>query len=358
MRRVVLLDADMPKVSGFDVANALQDRPDLCAKITMLLTANQLATDIAQCRALGLAGHLSKPVSQSELLDAIMLTKGAPTHFTDTLLEHTSATSGQHPLDVLLAEDNVVNQKLAVRMLEGLGHRVTVVPHGAAAVEACANGDFDLILMDMQMPVMGGIEATRAIRKREGNTTQHQIIVAMTANAMQGDRERCLDAGMDGYVSKPIDKVSLIREIDRVIVRAQSRLIWLASNISLPAELKPVSHHEDDLADLDMAQAMERWDGDLALFTDVAQGFLDSCPHHIQQIQRAIYNVDSSKLIEEAHALAGAAGNLSALAIEHITRQLMAAAENKDFFLAATLADQLTARTSRLEAALKHKAQP
>jgi CheY-like chemotaxis protein/HPt (histidine-containing phosphotransfer) domain-containing protein len=263
-----------------------------------------------------------------------------------------------HPLDVLLAEDNVVNQKLAVRLLETLGHHVTVVGNGAAAVEASLHGDFDLILMDMQMPVMGGIEATRAIRKREAHGSQHQIIVAMTANAMQGDRERCLDAGMDGYVSKPIDKVKLIQEIDRVIVRAQSRMIWLASNISLPAELKPAKTREVTLADLDMTQAMDRWDGDRELYMEVAMGFLTSCPKHIQNIQRAIYEVDSKTLVEEAHALAGAAGNLSAMAIEHITRQLMAAAENNDFFLAATLADQLSARVTSLGHALKPTAPP
>jgi CheY-like chemotaxis protein len=264
----------------------------------------------------------------------------------------------------LLAEDNLINQKLAVRLLQNMGHEVAVVNDGVQAVHQSEQGNFHLILMDMQMPVMGGLEATRLIRQRELGSATHQVIVAMTANAMQGDRDRCLEAGMDGYVSKPIDKNQLNEEIERVVVRAQSRLIWQATNLAAAAELESDSESQktgsapDDeaedmlLPDLDIGQALERWDGDADLYLNVAQSFAQQCPAQLLMLRTAAANRDGKALIAAAHDMTGVAGNLSAIAIEAISRQILDAAKTRDFKTVSQCLRLLSPRLPRFEAAL------
>jgi len=172
----------------------------------IVLTSAGQRGDAARCRELGVGAYLTKPVIQAELLDAIVRVLGAggsqaaPT----ALVTHHSLREEKRRIRVLLAEDNAVNQKLAARLLEKRGYSVTVTANGSEALAALEKANFDLVLMDVQMPEMDGFEATAAIREREKTSGGHLTIIAMTAHAMQGDREQCLAAGMDGYISKPI----------------------------------------------------------------------------------------------------------------------------------------------------------
>jgi two-component system, sensor histidine kinase and response regulator len=211
---LALLDFHMPQTDGFMLAAEIRRRPELAGlKIVMLTSADQ-RRGAARCRELGVAAYLTKPIKKSELLAAICALYGdAAPRAADARAAEPSALAppGRAPaLRVLLAEDNLVNQKLAVRLLERQGHRVTVVPNGREAVEIIAAAEagereaFDVVLMDVQMPEMDGLEATRAIRLRERSTGRRLPIVALTAHAMKGDEEKCLAAGMDAYLAKPI----------------------------------------------------------------------------------------------------------------------------------------------------------
>jgi two-component system, sensor histidine kinase and response regulator len=216
---LVLLDGHMPEVDGFTLAQQIKGSAEFCRATIMMLTSDRQLGDAARCREMGIAVHLVKPIAQSELLDAILLALGGRREVLETATEVTVASvpADQRKLRVLLAEDNAVNQTLAVRLLERLGHVVVVAHNGREAVEELEkwNYEFDVVLMDVQMPEMDGFEATAAIRARDQARGAHTPIVAMTAHAMKGDRERCLEAGMDGYVSKPIRIALLMEEIGK-----------------------------------------------------------------------------------------------------------------------------------------------
>ncbi len=215
--RLVLLDAHMPGMDGFAVAEHIRRRPALAGATILMLTSDDRAGDAARCRSLGVSSYLVKPLTQRELLTAIVSALAeAPRQAEDRSRGLASPVHASRPLRVLLAEDNRVNQTLAAALLKREGHHVTIVGDGKAAVAAVAQEPFDAILMDVQMPEMSGLEATAAIRVLEQGTAAHIRIIAMTAHAMQGDRERCLAAGMDDYVSKPIRTPDLRRALGNI----------------------------------------------------------------------------------------------------------------------------------------------
>jgi signal transduction histidine kinase/CheY-like chemotaxis protein len=214
---LILTDMHMPMMNGFTLIERIRKQAKLTAATIMMLTSAGHRGDAARCQELGISAYLLKPIRQSELHDAIARVLGTqPPEVRIPLVARHLSQAARVPavsLRVLLAEDNQINQRLAARLLEKRGHRVEVVANGIDALAALAVQTYDLVLMDVQMPEMDGMEATLAIRNEEKGTAFHQIIVAMTANAMIGDRERCLAAGMDGYLSKPIST----RELDEVL---------------------------------------------------------------------------------------------------------------------------------------------
>ena len=221
---LMLLDCHMPEVDGFMLVEQLQELGQLQDLVIVMLTSGGQRGDGARCKDLGITGYLTKPVLQSDLLETLLRVLGPRTDAAAPrqLVTRHSLREGRGSLRVLLAEDNPVNQRLAVRLLEKDGHSVVVAADGVRALEAFQEHPFDLILMDVQMPVMDGLETTAAIRKREASKGTHIPIVAMTAHAMAGDRQRFLSLGMDGYVSKPIHSRDLYEAIDNVF--ASSRL--------------------------------------------------------------------------------------------------------------------------------------
>src|SRR5580704_2363689 len=205
---LILTDMHMPEMDGFALIEQIRQRPELSAATIMMLTSAGHRGDAARCQELGVAAYLLKPIRQSELREAVARVLGArEQEGAIPLITRFSLQETREPdayLRVLLVEDNLVNQRLAVRLLEKRGHRVAVAASGLEALLALEKESFDLVLMDVQMPVMDGLEATAAIREKEKATGLHQAVVALTAHAMKGDREKCLASGMDGYLSKPI----------------------------------------------------------------------------------------------------------------------------------------------------------
>jgi two-component system sensor histidine kinase/response regulator len=217
---LAIVDRNMPGMDGFALIERLRRTPASAPPAVLMLTSDRQFGDLARCRELGIGVHLTKPVRPAELQDAIRrtLVSGCPIPVAAVKATSLSATADQPGgpvrLRVLLAEDNPVNQRVAVAMLEKRGHGVTVVENGRLATEALIREAFDIVLMDVQMPEMNGLEATLRIRERERHTGRRTPIVAMTAHAMIGDKERCLEAGMDGYITKPITMAVLISEVE------------------------------------------------------------------------------------------------------------------------------------------------
>ncbi|TVS20142.1 MAG: response regulator [Planctomycetaceae bacterium] len=216
---LVLNDACMPVIDGFHLAEKIRTDKSLGSTIIMMLTSGDRPGDIQRCKQLGIGSYLLKPIKQSELFDALiseLRINQAQEDVSHPSIEPPTFEPSR-PLRVLLAEDSLFNQKLAVALLEKRGHRVMVAQHGLEAVAAVEQHEFDVMLMDVQMPEMDGLEATRAIRQLEEGSQKHLPIIAMTAHAMKGDRERCLEAGMDAYVAKPVRAKELFEAIEQVL---------------------------------------------------------------------------------------------------------------------------------------------
>jgi two-component system sensor histidine kinase/response regulator len=219
--RLVLTDCHMPEMDGFDLTGRIRTSPHLAEAVVMMLSSGVQTGDLQRCRDLGIGVHLTKPVRRAELKAVILKALGRERNPRidprPAVAEIPTApeSSNDPAMDILLAEDNVVNQRVALRILEKRGHRVVVANNGVEALKALHQQDFDVVLMDVQMPEMGGFEAARKIRERERGGRVHIPIIAMTAHAMNGDRERCLEAGMDDYISKPIRAAALLELLGR-----------------------------------------------------------------------------------------------------------------------------------------------
>ena len=293
---VVLLDGHMPDMDGFALAEHIShDRRYAPTKLVMLTSAGD-PDDVARCRKLGVSAYLTKPIKQSELFDVIVSVISEPV--AEEPIRRKKRRTVRGGLHVLVAEDNQVNQLVATRILEKLGHRVTVVNSGREAVSAAQSGNFDVIAMDVQMPEMDGLEATAVIRRWERTTRTHVPIIAMTAHAMKGDRERCLEAGMDGYTSKPI-RISELEEVIAKVVPAIS-VNASASKTDEPKQL------------IDPATLLRGFDGNRRLLNQVARLFLADNPLRLAEIKEAIRRGDANGLAMAAHALKGSVGNFAA----------------------------------------------
>jgi CheY-like chemotaxis protein len=201
--RLLLLDEQMPGMDGMEVLDRIRRNPGLQNVVIMMLTSCDQVESAARCRQMGVETYLTKPISPSDLLGSIRLAIGVHTPASTNTLPAARISASSLSLNILLAEDNLVNQRVAMTMLGKMGHRITLATNGLEALKQWRQGDFDLLLMDVQMPEMTGLEATAQIRREEA-LGAHVPIVAMTASAMSEDRDRCLSAGMDDFVSKPV----------------------------------------------------------------------------------------------------------------------------------------------------------
>jgi PAS domain S-box-containing protein len=316
---LILLDGHMPETDGFTLAARIQADPALSGATVLMLTSAGQPDDVERCRQLGIRAYLTKPVRQSELLESILSTLGsAPLHGRLDAAGSTAAP-GSRPLHVLIAEDNAVNQQLALHLLRKNGHTAVIVNTGREAVDALAKQGFDVVLMDVQMPEMDGFEATAEIRRREEGTGRRTPIIAMTAHAMKGDRERCLAAGMDGYVSKPIQTRELYGAIAALAPPHPSRPPSGPGNqYAADADHSPAG---DGGALIDQAEALARVGGDWDLLKSLMEVFFDSYPAQLTQLHEAVGRGDAATVYRLAHTLVGAVGIFGARsAVEAATR--------------------------------------
>jgi PAS domain S-box-containing protein len=349
---VALLDHQMPGYDGAKLGRIIVNDPSLKHTRLVLLTSSGQRGDGHMFADIGFAGYLLKPVTQSDLTDCLTMVlsaEAASWHFKSQPIVTRHALRSQRAQKrqrILLAEDNAVNQKVACRTLEKLGYRVDVAIDGAAAITGWESGRYDLILMDCQMPGMDGYEATRAIRAREAGGAAHIPIVALTAHAMKGSDAQCVAAGMDDYLSKPIDRAQLEACLER----------WLQTNDS--TETNESQTQPSVRPDVTMSPALQEepidWDRllsatdqDEELALELAALFIESGASTIDAIVAALATGDLGQLGEKAHELKGASANLQATATVTAAARLEAAARNGDREQVPELTKQLQQEVAR-----------
>jgi CheY-like chemotaxis protein/HPt (histidine-containing phosphotransfer) domain-containing protein len=328
----------------------------------MMLSAADHLREIARCHALGIATHVTKPVRRAQLLAAVRAALGGTSH--PHAAPATLEPGRPRALRVLLAEDNVVNQKLAVSLLEQAGHQVRVVANGQLAVDALREERFDLVLMDVQMPVMSGLEATRLVREREAAGDPRVPIVALTARAMAGDRQACLDAGMDAYLSKPVRRDELLTTIAGLTAAtapAAAGAIAPARGDEQVADAAVDDEAVDDEAmddegdkpDLDLDVLQAAVGGRRTLLRELLAVFAEDCPQQVEAVCGAIRRGDMARLETAAHVLKGAAATIAATRVETVARELETAGRAGNPRDAAAALDRLEPAVARLRARLE-----
>jgi two-component system, sensor histidine kinase and response regulator len=289
---LVLIDLNLPGVDEFGIVERMRAIPELAGLAPILLTDRGRPGDAARCRELGVAAYLPKSMSATDLTRALVAVLAARRHGESRLITRHTVREDAQPLRFLLAEDNALNQMVATAILEKRGHSVTVVENGADAVQALEEALYDIVLMDVQMPVMDGIHATQQIRLREQERGGHVPIVAMTARAMQGDRERCLAAGMDAYVSKPIRREDLFEVLHRIRPGFEN-----APNAAVPSERQ-----------LDRAALMDLVEGDVEALKKMAGMLFEQMPRFLTQLRSAIVQENRAAIERTAHSIKGSVG--------------------------------------------------
>ncbi len=335
---LLVTDVSMPDMDGFTLVEQLREDPQWHNLPVVLLTSTEIQNENEQCKRLQVSVQVAKPVKQSDLLDAITRAIGTR-HDTSPRSATTLSDNAQKQLprwQILLAEDSLMNQKLALGLLQG-DHDVTVVSDGQAAVDLVAAEAFDLVLMDVQMPVLDGLEATRAIRASERSSDRHIPIIAMTAHAMKGDRERCLAAGMDHYVSKPIRAARLYETLAATMVGRSAQ-----------------DGTRDGLQEclgvqiVDWAQALHSVNGDRRLLRDIVEAFLDEAPRLLAMIRESIEKQDSQTLQRAAHTLKGSTGYFGATRASEMALQLEAMGKKSELAHATNTLVDLDREMARL----------
>ena len=299
---LVILDARMPGLDGLALAGRIRRSPELAATGIILLTTADRPVDYATSRRLGIHGRIRKPVKRSELLTSLIRLVSPQADETPLSLHAPAAARSPRRLHLLLVEDNPVNQKVAVRLLERRGHEVVVAADGAEALsklDKAAGPKFDVVLMDVQMPVMGGFEATAAIRARERTTGAHLPIVAMTAGATKDDRESCLRAGMDAHLTKPVRSENLFRVVESFGGAAAS---------SVPG----TRGGKEAVGSFNEAAMMAHVGGDERLLRELVDLFLEDLPDRLASVRKAVRRQDAQALSCAAHALKGAVSHFAA----------------------------------------------
>ena len=338
--RLLLLDANMPGMDGFEVAQRIASMSEASGVTVMMLSSSGHYGDADRCRQLGVAAYLVKPISPSELLRSIVNVLGRTKDERHRMASAKEIAPRQQR--VLLAEDNPVNRQLVAGLLQRRGHVVTVAHNGREALTAIELQEFDVVLMDVQMPEMGGLEATRLIREREGARGSRRLpIIALTAHAMKGDREICVAAGMDEYIVKPIDRHELLRVVESPRPAADS------------ATTTPERFAEEAAAAFGLGNLVERFGGDAALASEVAILFVAESPAMLQRLNESLRNRSSEEVSKAAHALKGAASTFSGLGPIETAARIEELARGGSLEEVPALLEVLELQMMQLVAALK-----
>lgn len=336
--RLVLLDAQMPDCDGFALARDIMHNKRLGNPCIIMLSSMDDVPDSAALQELGISAFLPKPIDQSELFNCMLTALGqshavpgkpvpppTPNSPDNTIMTYTDTPN----LNILLAEDNTINQRLAMRLLDKMGHKVTLVKDGLEALNAVSAHGFDLILMDVQMPVMGGVDSTRKIREWcQQHQKPHQRIIAMTAHAMQGDRERFIEQGMDGYVSKPIALEDLVAEINRVLVAYP---LAVATEQTDPQPVAATNNpvRPAPAETFDYAKALACMGGDPTLVVELSAIFIAEGPARLQMLKDVVKQRHSEQIYQIAHHFKGELANFGHPQVEYYAEMLEAKARQR-----------------------------
>jgi two-component system, sensor histidine kinase and response regulator len=354
---LAILDMQMPGMDGMELARQIKTAPNISATRLVLLTSVGRRGEGQEAIQAGIEAYLTKPVRQSELYDALATVmgageEGAPREVARLVTRHSLREKrAVERARVLVAEDNPVNQKVAARMLENLGYKVDVVRNGLEALEALSNSDYGAILMDVQMPEMDGYEATAEIRRREreADGAAHVVVIAMTANAMQRDRERALETGMDDYLPKPVKP----EELDAVLKRWLSRETP-GSGSSNPGDGvagAPGNGLEEPL-DAGVLEGLREL-GDAELLIELTDMFLDDTSSRLASLREALKAGDAHGVERTAHTLKGSSGNMGATRMAAICAELQDVGATGDLSGAAELLGSLEEEFGRVRPALE-----
>ncbi len=340
--KLVLLDNSMPEMDGFTLAEQIQQKPELVGTLLMMLSSADRHASTARCHELGMNAYLTKPIRRQELLSTMLSAlHAAPSEFSGPTPTRQTVGLPKQKLRVLLTEDNFVNQRLAVRLLEKRGHTIVIANNGSEAIAALNRQAFDVLLMDVQMPDMDGFEATKIVRGLERERGGHIPIIAMTALAMKGDRERCLAAGMDGYVSKPLHPEELYDAIEHLG----------RPEVPVVASAKPTCN-EVRLA-FDREAAMKCVGGDVALLHEIIGVFIHEYPAMLTKIREAVDNADFEALHRSAHTFKGAVGTFGPSSVKELAQQLENLGRNHQLTGADAILQQLVQAAGELCKGLK-----
>ncbi len=345
--QVILLDGHLTGIESFELAEMIRGRPSSANSSILMLTSSGQPGEGTQCRRAGISAYLLKPVLRNDLRDAILAVLGwrQASHppAEPALITRHSLRETARKLRILVAEDNPINQTLVVRLLQKMGHTSVVAQNGAEALSLVSNQQFDLILMDVQMPVMDGLAATAAIRKMEQTTGVHIPIFAVTARAMKGDNELCLRAGMDGYIAKPI-RFSDIEKALALGGKAEPSREDEAEKVRLTAH----SWGRD--------QALDRVGGDPELLRELCQIFLDESPKLLAKIKEGLANGDHEEVQRTAHSLKGGVSYLAAEKLYELARKMEKEAAEENLPGVAEMVESLQKEMESLHAVIREDA--
>lgn len=363
--RIAIIDMQMPGMDGESLGSAIKADSRLAGTRLVLLTSMGIRGDASRFAEIGFDAHLTKPARVLELkavLSRALAVRGGERPKSFTVPARRTVRDTQNlfagcKARILLAEDNSTNQQVALGILKKFGLTADAVANGKEAVNALKDIFYDLVLMDVQMPEMDGLEATRQIRSPQSAVCSHQVpIIAMTAHAMAGDREKCLAAGMDGYVSKPIDPLALAKEFDKWLARDN------ANEKSEPATEKPEKAPKSDGTEqsppiFDRRAFLNRLMGDEDLAATVIAGFLDDMPRQLSVIRESLAQGDADRVRAQAHKIKGSAGNVSGQALQETAAAMEQWGRAGDINALARLMPELENRFMQLKKAMETKRQ-
>jgi len=359
---ITILDKQMPGMDGETLGKFIKKDPDLRGTLLVLLTSIGERGDAARLEQIGFAAYLTKPVKQSQLyncLTAVTGLKETPDSEKPVpiITRFAIAEALKQRIRILLAEDDPTNRKIALNILEKLGYRADAAANGREALKALERSHYDLVLMDVQMPEMDGLTATRQIRTQEESKIQNPKskmdripIIAMTAHAMKGDREACLAAGMDDYLSKPVTPQELLDKIEK----------WLTKKQNDSCTVKQISSKKAGIASqeaaspIHIAEALDRAMGNRELLEMLLNEFIRNMPEKIELLATAIQKEDADSLVQYAHTLKGASASLSAKGISGLAFSLEKMGREKNFARAGRVMDELQKETDRLSEHVRH----
>ncbi|MCP3676737.1 MAG: response regulator, partial [Deltaproteobacteria bacterium] len=352
---IAILDMQMPGIDGETLGRRIKKNKILSDIRLIMMTSMGMRGDASTAEDIGFSAYMTKPVKKSQVYDCLVTVYnegGAPQEGDrgSILTRHTVTEKRRQMSRILIVEDNVTNQKVARNILEKVGYRVDIAENGQEAIEALEAQPHDLVLMDCHMPVMDGYEATREIRNPTSRVQNHEIpVIAMTANAMMGDRKECLDAGMDDYIAKPINPKSLADMVEKWLSKL-SEPVREESSIQKAPQEEPGEDEAEEC--FNMTILIDRMMGDEEMAREILDGYMEDMPNQISSLKEALDESDSSLVQRLAHTIKGASANVGATALQEAALQVERSVKESDLENSALLIPKMDEQFEMLKEAI------